>query len=238
MKCSEVIEILECTSFIDNNDIKKNEELEIHLKECNICEIKKDKIKEFDLLLKARLRSVKTPSNLKSTIAENLENHSGNTKREGIYVYISSNKIFSIVASFLLFIIIFVGLPSDSIAGFDELVSDAIKSHNKNLTMDITCSENEKIDDLENWIDKNINFNLSLKDFKDYNIIGDRECHLCDETVAYIFLEKDGIKYSMFIFDSSDFKKIAFKSQSSIVDNHNIKFWQNENYGYCIVNNT
>ncbi len=62
MKCSEVVKILECTSFTDNNfsDLDKNEELDNHINNCEECEAKRDKIREYDLLLKARIKNVKT----------------------------------------------------------------------------------------------------------------------------------------------------------------------------------
>jgi len=254
MKCSEVIEILECTSFTDAAfiDSNKTNDLNKHLSDCTECESKKDKIREFDLLLRARLKNVKVPLNLKSTVNENLRNYNienelsiDNDKKNSFFgSYLNNNKILAMVASFILFIIIFVSVPNDSKnnivsspLGFSAIVADAISSHNKNLPMDIVCDENEKIANLEKWIDEKINFNISLENLKDYKIIGARECNLCDEKVAYLFLEKDGLKYSMFIVDSEEFDKISFDSQTSVVDNHDIKFWQNNKYGYFIVNN-
>ena len=240
MKCSEVVKILECTSFTDNNfsDLDKNEELDNHIKNCEECEAKRDKIREYDLLLKARIKNVKVPINLKSTITENLQNYKKNkevSNSKSLFSF-NINKMFGLVASIILFVIVFVGLPRNN-TSFEAIVSDAISSHNKNLSMDIICDENVKISNLENWIKEKVDFNISLEELGDYKIIGARECNLCEETVAYLFLEKDGVKYSMFIFDSDDFDKISFNSQSSIVDNHVIKFWQKKKYGYCLVNN-
>ncbi len=241
MKCSDVIEILECTSFIDDTsiDLDKSNELNNHLNNCNECERTKDKIREFDLLLRARLKNVKVPLNLKSTVTENLRNQKENETGKNNFKIIS-NRLLALVGSFILFMIIYVGVSNingNAAQGFDAISSDAIASHNKNLTMDITCDKDIKIANLEKWIAEKINFDISLEDLNEYEIIGARECHLCDEKVAYLFLEKDGIKYSMFIVNSDEFDKISFDSQTSIVDNHNIKFWQTGKYGYFIVNN-
>ena len=239
MKCSEIIEILECNSFTDdisNIEPNKIDEMNIHLNSCAECEKAKDKIREFDLLLKARLKNVKVPLNLKSKIVENINNYSYNDEQK-ISFNIMNRKILTMMASIIVFVVIFLNVPIfDTSQGFDDIITDAIFSHNKNLNMDIVCDENSEISNLEKWIDDNVNFNVSLANLQDFNIIGARECHLCDEKVAYIFLEKDGVKYSMFIINSDEFDKISFDSQTSIVDNHNIKFWQTKQYGYFIVN--
>jgi anti-sigma factor RsiW len=222
---------MNCETFqksVTENDAHELDSAEQnHLQECEQCQTFVKLDEKLVSLIRKNLAQIAVPEHLKSSLKANL-----NDQKNGTYGFLKWAPAMA-MAGMLIFFLIPQG---GSFASMDEIGQLAITDHE--FHQGKSCSKGIP-EDLSAWGKESIGFSITLPElpFRDYELIGVSKCRLGDCDTAHLIYERNGKRFSVFIFPEKEaaFSLHASRNYTLDFDSYQVSIWKTNTQVYALV---